>query len=98
MRVLYVSTELYPLLKTGGLADVNAALPPALIRLGVDVRLLVPGFGAFTGALTNAERVAVIDTGIAPGATLLRGRLNDVPAYVIDAPALYARPGNPYVG
>jgi starch synthase len=44
MRVLYVSTEVYPALKTGGLADVNAALPVALRALGAEVRLLLPSF------------------------------------------------------
>ena len=44
MRVLFVSSEAYPLAKTGGLADVSAALPHALAELGVDVRLVLPGY------------------------------------------------------
>jgi starch synthase len=44
MRVLFVSSEIYPLAKTGGLADVSAALPLALAGLGVDVRLLLPAY------------------------------------------------------
>ena len=44
MKVLYVCSELFPLLKTGGLADVSAALPPALQQAGCDVRVLLPGF------------------------------------------------------
>lgn len=46
LRVLYVCAEVFPWLKTGGLADVDAALPPALSALGVDVRLLLPAFAA----------------------------------------------------
>ena len=46
MRVLYITTELYPWVKSGGLGDVAAALPPALIAQGVDVRLLLPGKGS----------------------------------------------------
>lgn len=34
MKVLYLCTELYPFLKTGGLGDVSAGLPPALQALG----------------------------------------------------------------
>ena len=49
-RVLFVVSELYPLVKTGGLGDVAAALPPALRRAGVDVRLLVPGYRAIMEA------------------------------------------------
>ena len=44
MKILYVCTELFPLLKTGGLADVGAALPAALRSLGNEVRLLLPAF------------------------------------------------------
>jgi len=43
MRVLYITAELYPWVKSGGLGDVAAALPPALIAGGIDVRLLLPG-------------------------------------------------------
>ena len=50
IRVLYVCTEVFPWLKTGGLADVCAALPPALRAAGVDVRLLVPAFPALAQA------------------------------------------------
>ena len=44
MRVLFASSEIYPLAKTGGLADVSAALPIALAGLGVEVRLVMPGY------------------------------------------------------
>ena len=43
MRVLHVCTEIYPLLKTGGLADVAGALPVAQAKTGCDARVLVPG-------------------------------------------------------
>ena len=46
MRVLAVASEIYPLVKTGGLADVAGALPPALARQGVKTRTLVPGYPA----------------------------------------------------
>ena len=41
MRVLYVCTELFPLLKTGGLGDVSGALPPAL-RIMCESPSLIP--------------------------------------------------------
>ena len=101
MRVLHVSAELYPLVKTGGLADVTAALPAALARHGQDVRLLLPGLPAFLSGVRDLKPVASLAG--APGgvpATLLLGWLPDskVPAYVIEAPHLYDRPGNPYLG
>jgi starch synthase len=51
MRVLHVCAELYPLLKTGGLADVTGALPPALAGLGCDARVLLPGFPALKNGI-----------------------------------------------
>ncbi len=44
MEVLSVASEVFPLVKTGGLADVAGALPPALAGAGVEMRTLVPGY------------------------------------------------------
>ncbi len=43
MRVLAATSEIYPLVKTGGLADVAGALPLALARSGIETRTVVPG-------------------------------------------------------
>ncbi|MEI7607131.1 MAG: glycogen/starch synthase, partial [Rhodospirillaceae bacterium] len=53
MRVLFVTSECYPVVKTGGLADVSAALPPALAEIGVDARVLLPGYPAVLEALVG---------------------------------------------
>ena len=98
MRILYVSTEVYPALKTGGLADVNAALPRALIALGADVRLLLPAFPAFVAAATEIEPCADLGAMLAaPAVRVLRATLGRVPAWLIDVPSFYDRPGNPYI-
>lgn len=99
MRLLQVSAEIYPLLKTGGLADVAGALPLALREAGVDVRVLLPGFPAILDGLEGAERVGHFITPWGDGVQVLRGQLPAVghlTAYVLDAPSLYDRPGNPY--
>ena len=44
MQVLHVCSEIFPLLKTGGLADVVGALPAAQIAVGFDTRVLLPAF------------------------------------------------------
>ena len=44
--VLSVASEAYPLVKTGGLADVAGALPGALAPYGVSMRTLIPGYPA----------------------------------------------------
>jgi starch synthase len=99
MRVLHVCSEIYPLLKTGGLADVAGALPPAQVRGGCDARVLVPGFPALRSGIVGQELVAELAPAFGAAAIrLYRGALPDsgVAAYVIDAPDLYDRPGNPY--
>ena len=99
MRILHVCTEVYPLLKTGGLADVAGALPAAQVHAGDEARLLVPGFPALMAGVKDPQLVAEVPARFgADGIRLLRGVLPGVPVsvYVIDAPALYERPGNPY--
>ena len=51
MRILQVCAEIFPLLKTGGLADVAGALPQALQALGAETRVLLPGFAPILAGL-----------------------------------------------
>ncbi|MCE1188025.1 MAG: glycogen synthase GlgA [Ignavibacteria bacterium] len=46
LKILFVTSELFPFVKTGGLADVSTALPQMLTELGHEVRILVPKYGA----------------------------------------------------
>ncbi|MBU3672649.1 MAG: glycogen synthase GlgA [Sinobacteraceae bacterium] len=99
MRVLHVAAEMFPFVKTGGLADVVAALPAAQRAAGLDARVLLPGYPAVLDALRRSRKVH--DGGTLFGAarvTLRQGVLTDgeLPVYVIDAPYLYARDGGPY--
>ena len=98
MLVLHVCSELFPLLKTGGLADVTGALPLALQEQGADVRVLLPGFPAIMNGLVIEGDVAQLDTFAGP-VRLLYGHLPEsrLGVYVIDAPSLYNRGGNPYM-
>lgn len=95
MQVLHVCSEIFPLLKTGGLADVIGALPAAQIAEGTDTRVLLPAFPALTKAITDTQVVARLQT-FAGYVELLFGHFDGVGIYLIDAPALYDRPGSPY--
>ena len=98
MRVLFVTSEIAPLIKTGGLADVSAALPAALHGMGVDVRVLLPGYPQVLRALPHLQLVARFASLPAfPEANLLSGTLPDgVPIWVIDCPEMYSRGGGAY--
>lgn len=62
-RVLYVCSEVFPLLKTGGLADVSAGLPPALAAQGADVRLLLPAFPSIVAGVVPEGPSLLVPSG-----------------------------------
>lgn len=95
MRVLSVASEAYPLVKTGGLADVAGALPGALAAEGVEVRTLLPGYPAVLAALPRAKTVLTLQ--LMGGAARLRaGVAGGLQVLALDAPHLFDRPGGPY--
>ncbi len=96
--VLAVTSEIFPLVKTGGLADVTGALPLALAAEGAAVTTLIPGYPAVLGGLEGAEVVATAQDCFGGAGRLLRGRAAGLDLLVLDAPHLYDRPGNPYTG
>ena len=98
MRVLSVTAELFPLVKTGGLADVAGALPGALEALGAEVRTLLPGYPAvLAGATVAGEAAALPDLLGGPARLLAATAPGGAALLVLDAPHLFDRPGNPYV-
>jgi starch synthase len=95
-RVLSVTPELYPLIKTGGLADVTGALPAALAGEGAAVTTLLPGYPEVLRALEGV-RVDHQYTDLFGGpARLLGGVAAGLDLFVLDAPHLFERPGGPY--
>jgi len=97
LRILSVASEAFPLIKTGGLADVVGALPGALAPLGVRVRTLLPGYPAVMEAIGSGEIVHRWRALFGGPATLIAAKAASLDLLVLDAPHLFHRPGNPYV-
>ncbi|WP_420134801.1 glycogen synthase GlgA [Rhodopseudomonas sp.] len=98
LTALSIASEIFPLIKTGGLADVTGALPTALKPHGIAMRTLVPGYPAVLGGIENPQPVHSFADLFGGSARLLTARCEELELLVLDAPHLYVRPGNPYVG
>lgn len=101
MNVLFVASEAYPLIKTGGLADVAGALPAALADLGEDVRLMLPAYPEALDKAKHKGKAVPLGDPLGVGETkLIPARMPDsgLRVWLVDCPALFARDGNPYVG
>jgi starch synthase len=96
-RVLAVASEIFPLIKTGGLADVTGALPLALKAEGIETRTLVPGYPDVLNAAIEAVVILELQDCYGGPAHVLGCSVADLDLFVLDAPHLFARPGNPYV-
>ena len=97
LNVLSVASEIFPLIKTGGLADVAGALPAALAGEGVAVRTLVPGYPAVMRGVSPGDVVHDYAGLFGGPARLLSARAGPLDLFIVDAPHLFERPGSPYV-
>lgn len=97
LRVLSVASEVFPFVKTGGLGDVVGALPRALQREEIETTTLIPGYQSVIGALRDATIVRSYDFLLGAPAHVLAGKAEGLALFVLDAPHLFARGGNPYV-
>ncbi len=97
IAVLSVASEAYPLVKTGGLADVVGALPAALAPHGVAVTTLLPGYPAVLATLRKPRALHRWNDLLGGPARLLTGTLDGThPLLVLEAPRLFAREGGLY--
>ncbi|GMQ87920.1 MAG: glycogen synthase GlgA [Gammaproteobacteria bacterium] len=100
MDILFCTSEAYPLIKTGGLADVSGSLPKALSAFGSDVRVILPAYPEVlerSVGLTSVARLTLV--GATEPVEILAGRFNgsSIRLYLVNSPAHFRRPGNPYV-
>ena len=98
MRVLSITSEAYPLVKTGGLADVAGALPPALARRGIETRTLLPGYPVVLAKLGEARELHAYTSLLGAPARILAAQADGLDLLILDSTMLYNRPGGPYNG
>ncbi|MFO1032864.1 MAG: glycogen synthase GlgA [Hyphomicrobiales bacterium] len=98
MNVLSVASEVFPLIKTGGLADVAGALPAALAGHGVKMRVLVPGYPAVMAAVKDGKALHGYDDLFGGPAKIFNATVAGMDLLALDAPHLFNRAGNPYLG
>src|SRR5262245_35039705 len=99
MKIVVVASEAVPFAKTGGLADVAGALPPALERLGHQTTLIIPCYnGAWRAGLPLTASGLTLRVPV--GSALVEGHVHtatlprsNVPVYLIDQPGYFDRDG-----
>ena len=99
MNILFATAELYPFVKTGGLADISAALPAALARSGSDIRIIMPGYPQALARCQTLHEIARFENVLGfRGVRLLETSLPGSTAklWLVDCPDLYNRVGSPY--
>jgi len=98
LRALAIASEMAPLVKTGGLADVVGALPHALAAENIELRTLIPGYPDVIATLRVGETVFEFDDLFGGPAWIHASRHQGVTIYALIAPHLYAREGGLYTG
>ena len=102
MNVLFASSEVWPLVKTGGLGDVAYSLPKALQSLGQDVKIIMPAYRKALEECTDLRILGWMDSPyghLKPSIRLVEARhpAFESVIWLIDCQGLFDRPGNPYM-
>ena len=96
-KILFVSSEAFPLIKTGGLADVAGSLPAALLKQGQEVRLVLPAYQEILRTISKSKIIATTTYFNQP-VNIIQTKLpgTNVITLLVDCPAAFDRPGAPY--
>lgn len=97
MNILFATSEVEPFSKTGGLADVSGALPPALARGGLKTSVITPAYRCALQSGLPIERTG-LELEIPIGSRLVSGRIlesrlphSGVPVYLVEQPGYFDR-------
>ncbi len=101
MKVLFASSEVWPLIKTGGLGDVAYSLPHALQQQDVDIRIVLPAYQDVLKQLDSFKILGWLSLKIAGKEHNVRilqtsHEKFSMPIWLVDCQALFDRAGNPY--
>ncbi len=97
LKVLFVTPECAPWVKTGGLGDVSAALPAALAELGHEVRVLMPAYRSLAQLVREGtQRITLPAEGVWPAADLVQVAAEGFSLWLLDCPSLFGLAGGPY--
>jgi starch synthase len=98
VKVLSVASEAFPLVKTGGLADVVGALPRALGEEDVRIVTLIPGYSAVMAKLNGVDSIMRFDDLLGGPAQVFAAKAGGLELFVLDAPHFFRRDGGLYIG
>ncbi|AGI73393.1 glycogen synthase GlgA [Octadecabacter arcticus 238] len=98
MNLLFVASECAPFVKTGGLADVIGAVPKSLAATGVHVRVLIPAYPALADLAAAGKVTMSFDDLFGGPARIIAVQAEGLDMLLLDAPHLYDRAGNIYLG
>jgi starch synthase len=98
MNLLFVASECAPFVKTGGLADVIGAVPKSLAATGVHVRVLIPAYPALADLAAAGQVAMSFDDLFGCPARIIAVQAEGLDMLLLDAPHLYDRAGNIYLG
>lgn len=101
MKVLFATSEVWPLIKTGGLGDVSYSLPQALTEKDIDVRIVLPAYRDILIKLESFKTLGWLTlelAGVTREVRILETNHEQfsMPIWLVDCQELFDREGNPY--